>query len=552
MKFFLTVLCFASLTLNSLAQGDFFLHQKVCDTSAVIIYTDIVQLKNGTCFVTGYSIDSGIYFNPFIIHYDANFQPILKRTYHGLQKKANQFLRINQLPNGNLLLLANLESRDGDFAGIDTNSLTPCGRIMVAEIDTLGNFIRTKIYAYCGQTIPTDMVVDKHNNIYISGHTTSIYFDFSANPEGGFETNAFLIRIDSNFNTAWLKVFDAPYSQDFEPHICLNNKQEVLFATGSPFKGGFFNATTPRSTGDLFIFCMDSLQNINWQKCYGSIVNGTGTGYVEAVSGVLQDSLTQDIYITGLCTSKDGEMFEPLDQNPFPKSYSSYVIKLDSAGNKKWSHRYGAFSATNSLGSDRPYATALPYGAVFKNNHLYLLSEVVYTDTNWIGIPVNNNQQQDQWLISIDTNGQIRNKKRFGGAHYERFGWLKSNILNNNLIFGVRSVLSECTLETTHSYNLYETGTWPTALEEVKAIDQNIRLEPNPTNESCTIVFNEVTTKKSQLLLYDTHGKRIKEIELKKGVLNYKLDTQNLRTGLYFIDIISGKEKVSLKLEKRE
>ncbi|GBL35344.1 hypothetical protein EMGBS15_09390 [Filimonas sp.] len=98
--------------------------------------------------------------------------------------------------NGNLLVLGNLESKDGAFTGLDTNSLS-CMRILVAELDTLGNFVKTKLMLIAGKQYPTDILLDKQNNIYVSGHTISQSFDFSANPECCFETNVFLIRLDT-------------------------------------------------------------------------------------------------------------------------------------------------------------------------------------------------------------------------------------------------------------------------------------------------------------------------------------------------------------------
>ena len=406
------ILILIFFTSRAQAQNSFFLEEKICDSSQVIFYTDMIQRADGSAFVCGYyNVDSGTHQIPVLIKIDANHNEVMRKVYYAAVNREDQFWEIKLLPNNNLLVMGNLESKDGAFTGMDTNSLS-CGRILVAELDTLGNFIKTKTYSYCGQTKPMDMVVDKKGNIYVCGHTISKLFDFSANPEGGMETNDFLIRLDTSFNSKWLEIFDAPGSQDFEPHICIGNNEDILFITSSHTKGGYFSANAPTPTGMIYITCLDSNKTKKWQKCYGSINNAIGTNYYEATSQIIYDSMAQNIYIVGFNTSKDGDMYEILDNNPFPSTESSYILKLDSVGNKIWCHRYGAFSASNPTSGKIPYAVAFDGGGLFKNDHIYLLSEVMYSDANWTGTAVNNNQQSDQWLIKIDSLGDIKNKLR--------------------------------------------------------------------------------------------------------------------------------------------
>ncbi|GBL35343.1 hypothetical protein EMGBS15_09380 [Filimonas sp.] len=81
-----------------------------------------------------------------------------------------------------------------------------------------------------------------------------------------------------------------------------------------------------------------------------------------------------------------------------------------------------------------PSATAFNGAGLIKGGNLFLLSEVMYSDTSWIGIAVNNDQQADQWLIKIDTMGIIKNRIRIGGAYDDWASWINSNSINGNLI----------------------------------------------------------------------------------------------------------------------
>jgi hypothetical protein len=536
-------------TFNAHAQGSFFLEQKVCDSAKWVIYTDLVQRSDGSFFVCGYNSVNAIYQVPFLIKLDANYQEVMRREYRGTINREDLFWELELLPNGNLLVMGNLESKDGDFAGLDTNSLS-CGRILVAEMDTMGNFVRTKTYPYCGQTKPTDMALDKQGNIYVCGHTISQLFDFSANPEGGMETNTFLIRLDTAFNGKWLEIFDAPGSQDIEPHICVNSNDEVLFTTSSIDKGGYFAATSPTTTGMIYLSCIDSNRVLKWQKCYGSISNGIGTNFVEATSQILTDTITGNIYIIGFASSKDGDMYEILDQNPLIWSFSSYILKLDSLGNKLWGHRYGAFSASNPT-IKGPWAVAFRGAAALKGEELYLLSEVLYSDSVWTGTAQNNDQQPDQWLIKLDSAGLIKNKLRIGGAEGERFAWLKVNNKNGNPIIAMQSGGTICLSGATKgSYIIYESGTWPTAIQELVPAQEHVKLLPNPANTICTLVFEEPTSEAYTLLLYDMNGKRISKEKIKPFTLNHPILIQDLNPGVYLVQLKSKSNNIVLRLIK--
>jgi hypothetical protein len=535
-------------TFNAHAQGSFFLQQKVCDTTKGVFYTDIVQRPDGSFFVCGYYNVNSNYQVPVLIKLDANYQEVMRREYRGTINREDLFWELELLPNGNLLVMGNLESKDGDFAGLDTSSLS-CGRILVAEMDTMGNFVRTKTYPYCGQTKPTDMALDKQGNIYVCGHTISQLFDFSANPEGGMETNTFLIRLDTAFNGKWLEIFDAPGSQDIEPHICVNSKNdEVLFTTGSIDKGGYFAATSPTTTGMIYLSCIDSNRVLKWQKCYGSISNGIGTNFVEATSQILTDTITGNIYIIGFASSKDGDMYEILDQNPLIWSFSSYILKLDSLGNKLWGHRYGAFSASNPT-FNGPWAVAFDGGALFKDGEMYLLSEVMYSDTSWTGIALNNNQQEDQWLIKVDSAGDIKNKIRIGGEKIDSRAWLNWNISNGNVIVCMRSASTNC-YPGVGSMLLYEAGIWPTNIAPLEIDEANVTLVPNPTSTICNILFPEPTLEEYILIVNDLNGKKIRKEIIKLATLNYQMEIQDLNPGVYLVRLKSKSNNIVLRLIK--
>jgi len=71
------------------------------------------------------------------------------------------------------------------------------------------------------------------------------------------------------------------------------------------------------------------------------------------------------------------------------------------------------------------------------------------------------------------------------------------------------------------------------AIETVKVPSFNIF--PNPANNNCTIVFNDITTNISEIRICDIVGNEIMKVEVPAGVTHYKCEFENLSTGMYFV-----------------
>ena len=174
----------------------------------------------------------------------------------------------------------------------------------------------------------------------------------------------------------------------------------------------------------------------------------------------------------------------------------------------------------------------------------------MYSDANWTGIAVNNNQQRDQWLIKIDSLGVIKNKLRIGGEKSESAAWIKSNDNNNNILVGMISGSTSCNPINLGSYVIYECGVWPTKIPPLEIQDNDIKLVPNPTSSVCNIIFKEPTNEVYTLILSDQNGKKLMRQRIETNTLNYTLATQNLNLGVYLIQLKSKSKKIILKLIK--
>ncbi len=90
-----------------------------------------------------------------------------------------------------------------------------------------------------------------------------------------------------------------------------------------------------------------------------------------------------------------------------------------------------------------------------------------------------------------------------------------------------------------------QTVSSPTSIEELN--NNDFTIYPNPVKDIVTIsIASKAVTVINTINLYSVTGKLIKEIQLPKN----QIDLGNLKSGIYFIEIISDKQKVVKKLLK--
>ena len=95
------------------------------------------------------------------------------------------------------------------------------------------------------------------------------------------------------------------------------------------------------------------------------------------------------------------------------------------------------------------------------------------------------------------------------------------------------------------------TDAW-TNVENAQEQLQSIKLMPNPASDYTVLSFDIENNSKADIMLYDSKGQLIRIIKndysLSNGAQQVKIDTQNLRAGIYFVGIQSGDKRWFKKL----
>lgn len=149
-----------------------------------------------------------------------------------------------------------------------------------------------------------------------------------------------------------------------------------------------FNSSTNRSSKDLWLVKLDSVFNIEWEKCYGSAV------FDEA--GKLAQTLDGNYLIAATVKAGNGNV-----SNFYGGDSDIWIVKVDPSGNILWEKNYG--------GSDEDVVEDLAVtadggfafiGNTYSNDHD--VSSLLGTGS--------------MWLVRLDANGNILWERTYGGS----------------------------------------------------------------------------------------------------------------------------------------
>ena len=107
---------------------------------------------------------------------------------------------------------------------------------------------------------------------------------------------------------------------------------------------------------------------------------------------------------------------------------------------------------------------------------------------------------------------------------------------------------------TPHGFTGVITATNPTGVNQVNKSEPSISFYPNPVNDKLFINLANFIADKGQIIIYDVLGREINKqaIHIYRGENEYALNIADLRSGFYFVKILStGRQDAVLKFNKQ-
>jgi len=370
---------------------------------------------------------------------DSNGNKVWDRTYGGTDGESCP--QVIQLPSGDYILAGASESPVGGDKTVSNYGGAGDQDYWVLKLDSMGNKLWDKVYGGTGlerEVYPIgfhycfQILNDSGNDFVLGGTTKSPVSGTISDTSRGLE-DVWIVKLDSAGDKIWDKRFGGS-GADLFSHIIHTDDNGYIIAGSSMSPQGYDVSDTSRGGFDYWLLKLDSLGNKQWDKRYGG--NNTDYGnWIEKAPG-------GGYWVSGYTNSdSSGEVTGP--------SYGLndyWIVKIDSAGNKLWDKRFGAY------GEDKANSfVILPDSSIFlcgfaeegtsavktdygKGSYDYWLVHFKYTD-NTTGMNENINQNNS---VSVYPNPahdiiNINSKPNFIATEMDLFDAAGRNIIHKNI-----------------------------------------------------------------------------------------------------------------------
>jgi len=212
-----------------------------------------------------------------------------------------------------------------------------------------------------------------------------------------------LIKLDSLGNIEWQKCLGG-FSGEGAMSIKQTTDSGFIIVGYTSSNDGDVTGGGYHNSDDWWVIKTDYSANIQWQKCYGG-------SWIDHEAYDVVQTPDNGYLIVGETSSNDG------DVTNFHGERDYWVIKIDSAGTLQWERALGGT------------LDDVPYSLLLNNNSYIIVGTSISYDYDVTG----NIGNYDGWIVKLDQNGITRDKKNFGGTQSD--GLNCSAEINNSLYF---------------------------------------------------------------------------------------------------------------------
>lgn len=230
------------------------------------------------------------------------------------------------------------------------------------------------------------MFCTSSGKLIVAGVTSSFNGDITCPYAAG---SFWIFQLDSAFQIDWSECFGGSFPDEAKSIKGCPDGGFIIIGSTNSIDGDVVgnHGSMTNITEDIWVLKLDSLRNIQWQRCLGG--SSIDFGY--------DIDLTSDggYILVGRVFSMDGDIVGNIGDN-------IWICKLDSAGTIQWSKCVGGYSW------DYPESCAQTFDGGF-----YVAGTTGSLDSI---VPDNHSSESDAYVIKLDSAGNVLWKKCYGGT----------------------------------------------------------------------------------------------------------------------------------------
>ncbi len=452
------------------------------------------------------------------------------------------------------------------YLGLDAYSDSLLYTSYVVKTDLIGNEIKRSIrfgsdsLAYFIGT-GNGLIVDSDSNIVIIG-------GFIQGEWGGFA-----IKLNSDLDTIWVKHFLFPDSLIGFACDTPRHKFEAIKQTpdgGYIIAGSYFKDSINTSNNlRAYLLKLDTAGNVEWRKVYQNvkqvfdiaITSDSGFVFSDFISGY---AIAKTDKFGNIEWKQKPNLYTHLASGAISITHNNEIISLAPylyANPDQWTFLYGVNIVKYNLSGTKLWDKKYYLHENFRCPGLHQSFEIeCFSNSNIIVAGTSYIQKYDSpdtagykgVILKLNSNGDSLWSRYYG------YGPFEDKCQFNDLLLTKDGGFLSAGYHKPYNYS-YNSGAWFVKMdslgfapgsytvsvnENFLVINKKPLLYPNPANSNINLRFSESSDSQFTLLIYNSSGVLVKQKELSAYEQEYRINIEDLETGVYFISIRTKNKKV--------
>ncbi len=275
----------------------------------------------------------------------------------------------------------------------------------LVKTDSTGILQWEKSYGGTGDDKGYSILQTTDGGYIMAGYTTSTNGDVTGN-HGTYD--AWVIKTDASGVLMWQKCYGGSGSDGATSMASLSNGNFILYAQSNSTNG---DVSGNHGGQDIWVFQIDAVGAIQWQKSYGGSGTDGGQGFLQG--RVIYPTNDGGCLITSSSCSNDGDVSGHHTGAGWPVDSDFWIVKIDHAGTIQWQKSLGGTQFERGLSG---------YQEASGN---YIVSGIsASSDGNVTGHVQNPNNSSpsnhyNEWVVKLNSSGNIVWEKGLGLG----YGW---------------------------------------------------------------------------------------------------------------------------------